>query len=156
MGSVRSDHEAAARCPQAAATSRARSAPAPRPRLSRADLLLPARPRPAPRRCARPPAARRAGPAREGHPEGRAPRGPRCTAAPGVGSPAVPPAAGRELGGDLGGSHPRQVAAASPGDLPHSSLSGPPERGGSEGAAGGGGGRGRMSMSIYFSYSKCH
>ena len=117
-----------ARCPQAAATSRARSACAsPAPRQPRGPA--PPRPPRAQRRGHAPalPAARRAGGQQGRGPEGRAAGTALHCGARGWGVPRSRPLRGGGWGATPGGRHLRQVAAASPGDLgrtPHLGASG--------------------------------
>lgn len=159
MGSVRSDHDGQRRAvspgcgdlPRSLCLRLTRASPAARTRSS------PPASRPAPRPRARPPRGPPGGgPAREG--TRGAGRGDRAALRrPGVGSPAVPPAAGRGLGGDAGWQAPATggcCVSGRPG--PHPSPRGLRSGEGRKAPRVGVVGRGRMSMSIYFSYSKCH
>lgn len=158
MGSVRSDHDGQRRGVPRLRRPPALALPAPRPRLaSRADPLLPARLAPS-AAATRPPSPRPAGrgASKGGDPRG-GPRGPRCTAAPGGGESRGPARRGEGAGG-----RPRAAATCDRWLLRlRETWAAPSPRGlrSGEGAKAprvGVGGRGRMSMSIYFSYSKCH
>lgn len=158
MGSVRSDHVGQRRAVSPGCGDLPRSLCL---RLASASLAAwtrssPPASRPTRRRCARPPSGLPGwGPAREGDPRGGT-RGLRCTAAPGGwGVPRSRPLRGGGWGRPGLAGHLRQVAAASReglGPTPHLLAS----EAWREGRRHGWGDGGRMSVSIYFSYSKCH